>query len=174
MWRILVAAAILGGCGGTSNSAGQHWTGDPDLYGVDLVIYRGDSGLGYVDQVDFRARLKRTMEESAVYLGHSAAELAGLRIVIHGFQVYFDNDPSIGAQFDTRDATITLRTLSYGGNCQEDMPLPHELAHFFYGDPNHSGPQFDKWFFRDLWDQLHAEAGTHCALVAYDGQWARH
>src|ERR1700674_3208535 len=88
--------ALLLACGGR-----PQWTGDPALYGVDLVIDWGDPGLGFVDAVDFRARLKRVLEEGTAFIGRDTAGLAGLRIVVRGGEFLIDDDPSIGAKYDS-------------------------------------------------------------------------
>lgn len=116
-----------------------HWSGDPALFGVALVV--ADSAAPYSKKEDSRQRIKHVLEASALYMGHDPSELDGLRIIIQGEKI--DTCPSggvglLGCQEDLMN-TITVTTF---GSCVENTCITHEMLHYFIGDPGHSSP---KW-----------------------------
>jgi hypothetical protein len=74
--------------------------------------------------------------------------------------------PAAG-RYDESDNTITVATL--GTTCVEHALTPHELVHYFIGDPNHETHWFDHLGFADVWDALQAD--TDCPRDPYIGQW---
>lgn len=169
--RLLCAILVLlTACGGP-----PEWPGNPSLYGVDLVIVH-DIGSRFVDNEDFTERLKRTLYDSAIYMGHDPRELAGLRLEIRGEDYVIDPARPWLIGLYAHDAkTIIVKTVSMGADCQEDMMVPHELAHYFaHGDANHTSVAFTPGYFAKLWETMHANVGAACAPSVYADQWGNH
>jgi hypothetical protein len=165
---LLFLVAALSACGRPMHP------GDPDLYGVDLVV-RPDAA-PYTRQADFHARLKRVLEVAAAFYGHSPEEFAGLRIDFVGTTVQCGQQSGDVGCNDPPTNTITVATLQ--PECYvnvESSALPHELLHYFIIDPNHLNPL---WRALDpLWWQLHDGVACLapqdvCGMVcSYSWQW---
>ncbi len=130
--RVLIAALLLcAACGGR-----PHWSGDPELFGVLLVV-NADPGMpAFVSAPDFHDRFKRDLELSARYFGHDPAELAGLRIVL---QSDWLSGEKIGA-YRPDDTTIVVAVRDFP--CLGATALSHEVLHYFILDRNHTDPRW--------------------------------
>jgi hypothetical protein len=161
---LLVAVAGCCACGRAE------WSdGDPQLHGVVLVVEQGAES--YTQDPDFKARLARIMELSAVYMGHDAGELAGLRLVVTAERFACGDTDAVGC-YTREENTIRMAASS---TCIENSVLPHELAHYFHGgDSGHASPEFRLPYFRALWMEIHEGSGGECERYkdVYSGQWA--
>jgi len=124
-------ALALAACGGRT-----HWPGDPALYGVDLVVVTDPGMPAFVAAPDFRELFKRDLELSARYFGHDPAGLAGLRVVL---QSDWLSGEKIGA-YRPDENTIVVAVRDFA--CLGATALPHEVLHYFIGDPNHLDPRW--------------------------------
>ena|SRR5712691_10510370 len=148
--------------------------GDPNLYGVEVVV-RSDAA-AYTREPDFQPRLKLLLERAAAFYGHAPEEFAGLRIQFQGTPVQCGQQSGDQGCNDPTTNTITVATLQ--PDCYlnvESSVLPHELLHYFTGDPQHLNPL---WRALDpLWWQLHEGVACVapqdvCGMVcSYSWQW---
>lgn len=128
--RALALLLLVAGC-----LSPPEWTGDPDLFGVDLVV--ADASPAYATNPDARPRLKRVLDLTSRYLGHRPEELSGMRLILRPG----DTAPCGNAGCcDWSSNTITVTTDT--GNCIESLCIPHELLHYYIGDPEHSDPRW--------------------------------
>lgn len=137
-----IVVAMLIGCGGR-----QHWTGDPDLYNVDLVI-EADAD-PYTALPAYKPYLRAIIERTSLYFGYAPEDVAGLRILVSG-HLYGCASRVTGGCYDPASNTAML-TAGFGGSsipgrirCTEGAVLPHELLHYFIGDPQHSDARWSR------------------------------
>lgn len=167
----LTLAVLVSACGR------PQWPGDPELYGVDLQVEHGKGMAAYVDAPDFKSRVRNIIQQTAASIGRDPQELAGLRLVFVPTRFDCDVAPKAGCVglYDSGENTMYVAasaSLDTSPRCPEDMQLPHEMVHYFIGDPDHHSAYFGTWYFKDLWRTLHE--GTECADFAtlYVGQWS--
>jgi len=129
--RYVLIALALAACGGR-----QQWPGDPALYGVDLVVVAAPGMPAFVSAPDLRDQVRRDLELSARYFGHDTDELIGLRIILQNDWLSWEK---IGAyRPDENTIVVAVRDFS----CLGATALPHEVLHYFIGDPNHLDPRW--------------------------------
>ena len=133
-----------------------HWEGDPDLFGVDLVV--APEAASCARASDARSHVRRILDTSSRYFGHDPTELEGLRIVLVGSRFVCPGASSellLGCYF-ADDNTIAVSTSGVG--CLESSYLPHELLHYLIGDPDHTDPRWSTLV--PLWQTL--QTGVNC------------
>lgn len=144
MNRLIAALVLTAACGA------PRWSGDPELYGIDIVIQAGGSSwsqqpAAWTQDPALKARLKLVIAETAAFYGHDTAELNGLRIVLTGGAISCSGENAAGCM-NYGDNTATLNT-RYNTNfpCVEFTKLSHELLHYFLGESsgNHVGKEWN-------------------------------
>jgi len=127
----------------------HHWLGDPDLFGVALVVT--EDAAPFAQAADACEHLRRTLLATSVYFGFDPADLAGLRIVLQGPPVQCSGfaGPLLGC-YEWESNTVTVSTR--GVHCLEASPVSHEVLHYFIGDPGHTDPRWTT--FVPLWLSL--------------------
>ena len=118
--------------------AGCMYNGDPNLYGVDLVIDAGMETNTILVDPNFKVRLKKAIERGAQYWRMHPEELAGWRLRIKGGDVWCEGGGGYQGCTDFINFTVTI-TLE-GASCIEMSAILHEMGHvksYPWGDPWH-------------------------------------
>jgi hypothetical protein len=151
----VVPIALLAGCGGR-----QQWNGDPKMYGVFISVEDGANP--YTAAPDFLPRVRRILAVSSHFYGHDPLELSGVRIIFgtHGTDCGAARN-WMGCYTESTN-TIFVTTESLWTSAVEETQLPHEMLHYFIGDPRHTASLWRQ--LGPLWEMLNPD-------VPYVGQW---
>jgi hypothetical protein len=159
-------AWLLAACGGTAPE-GAAAPGDPELFGIDLVV---EAASPYTQREDFRPRLRRYLADAAAFWGRDPGELAGWTIHLQPGAVTCNGQRA--AAMGCTDTHARVIWLGSPGCEIEDTNLAHELGHaFLRDDAHHDARWHDAARWRSLYDRLHADDDRDVCAPWYTPRW---